>query len=113
VPTTKCVIPISALLILASLPALSQSDQRTSAQSIRGYFASVNQRKLTMAPDFPEEMRTFGAVGMHIASGSVHAVKAGRGENVSRDQLDPKGLFEQNCDSCASGRSRLPTLRRR
>lgn len=97
--TTKCVIPLSALLILASLPALSQSAQSTTAQSVRGHFASLNKRILTMARDFPEdkydfklkpEMRTFGAVLVHIASGNVYAAKAGRGENVNWDELDPK-----------------------
>ncbi|MBO0910791.1 MAG: DinB family protein [Acidobacteria bacterium] len=51
-----------------------------------------------MAKDFPEEkydfrlrpeMRSFGAVIVHIASGNVYAVKAGRGENVNWDELDP------------------------
>jgi hypothetical protein len=52
-----------------------------------------------MAKDFPEdnydyklkpEMRTFGAVIVHIASGNVYAAKAGKGENVNWDELDPK-----------------------
>lgn len=52
-----------------------------------------------MAKDFPEdkydfklkpEMRTFGAVMVHIASGNVYAAKAGRGEKVNWDELDPK-----------------------
>jgi hypothetical protein len=99
VPTTKSVIPFSAVLILASLPALSQSAQRTTAESLRAHFASVNRRILTMAKDFPEdkydfrlrpEMRTFGAVLVHIASGNVYAAKAGRAENVNWDELDPK-----------------------
>jgi len=93
------VIPFSAVLILASLPTLSQSAQRTAAGSLRAHFASVNKRILTMARDFPEdkydfklkpEMRTFGAVLVHIASGNVYAAKAGRGENVNWDELDPK-----------------------
>lgn len=98
-PSTKSVIPFSALLILASLPALSRSAQRTTAESLRAHFASVNKRILTMAKDFPEdkydfklkpEMRTFGAVLVHTASGNVYAAKAGRGENVSWEKLDPK-----------------------
>ena len=52
-----------------------------------------------MAKDFPAdkynyslkpEMRSFGAVIVHIASGNVYAAKAGRGENVNWDELDPK-----------------------
>jgi len=85
--------------VVASLAALGQNAPRTTAQSVRGHFASVNQRILTMAKDFPEdkydfklkpEMRTFGAVIVHIASGDVYAAKAGRGENVNWDELDPK-----------------------
>lgn len=34
-------------------------------------------------------MRTFGAVIVHVASGNVYAAKAGRGENVNWDELDP------------------------
>jgi hypothetical protein len=49
--------------------------------------------------DFPEdkydfklkpEMRTFGEVMVHIAGGNVYAAKAGRGEKVAWDDLDPK-----------------------
>ena len=83
--------------LLASIPAFTQS--RTTAQSVRGHFASINQRILTMAKDFPEdkydfklkpEMRTFGEVIVHIASGNVYAAKAGHGEKVNWDELDPK-----------------------
>ena|ERR1700730_17052131 len=97
--TNKHLIPLSALLILSSFPALSQSGARTTAESIHGHFASVNQRILTMAKDFPDdkydfklkpEMRPFGAVIVHIASGNVYAAKAGRGEKVNWDELDPK-----------------------
>ena len=35
-------------------------------------------------------MRTFAAVMVHIASGNVYAAKAGRGEKVNWDELDPK-----------------------
>ena len=91
---------VAALLFLSALvgtPALSQT--RTTAESVRGHFASVNRRILAMAKDFPEdkydfklkpEMRTFGAVIVHIASGNVYAAKAGKGENVNWDELDPK-----------------------
>ena len=52
-----------------------------------------------MAKDFPAdkynyslkpEMRSFGAATVLIASGYVYAAKAGRGENVNWDKLDPK-----------------------
>jgi len=79
------------------LPALAQNPTRSTADSVRGYFVSVNRRVLEMARDFPEdkydfrlkpEMRSFGAVIVHIASGNVYAAKAGRGEKVKWDELD-------------------------
>jgi hypothetical protein len=78
---------------------LSQTAGRTIAQSVRGHFASLNQHILTMAKDFPEdkydfklkpEMRSFGEVIVHIAGGNVYAAKAGHGEKVQWDDLDPK-----------------------
>lgn len=66
---------------------------------MRRYFTHVNQQVLEMANDFPEdkygfrlkpEMRSFGDVIVHIASGNVYAAKAGRGEKVNWDELDPK-----------------------
>lgn len=78
---------------------LAQSPNRTTAQSVRGHFDSINRKVLEMAKDFPEdkygfklkpEMRTFGEVIVHIASGNVYAARAGRGENVNWDELDPK-----------------------
>ena len=84
-------------ILVLSTSAISQT--RTTAQSIRGHFSSINQRVLEMAKNFPEdkydyklksEMRSFGAVIVHIASGNVYAAKAGKGENVNWDELDPK-----------------------
>ena len=92
---TIAALVLSILVISAS--AISQT--RTTAQSIRGHFSSINQRVLEMAKDFPEdkydyklksEMRSFGAVIVHIASGNVYAAKAAKGENVNWDELDPK-----------------------
>jgi hypothetical protein len=91
------VAPVVLSILVLSTSTISQT--RTTAQSIRGHFSSVNQRVLEMAKDFPEdnydyklkpEMRTFGAVIVHIASGNVYAAKAGKGENVNWDELDPK-----------------------
>jgi hypothetical protein len=90
---------IVALFILTLVTQSLFGQDRTTAESIRGHFASVNHRILAMAKDFPEEkydyklkpeMRTFGAVIVHIASGNVYAAKAGRGEKVNWDELDPK-----------------------
>jgi len=84
---------------LALSAAVAQNPPRSAADSVRGHFVSVNRRVLEMAKDFPEdkydfrlkpEMRSFGAVIVHIASGNVYAAKAGRGENVNWDELDPK-----------------------
>jgi DinB superfamily len=91
----------SAMMALAGLAVISveaQNRPRSTADSVRGHFDSVNRRVLEMAKDFPEEkydyrlkpeMRPFGAVIVHIASGNVYAAKAGRGEKVSWDELDP------------------------
>jgi hypothetical protein len=87
---------VFSILVLSS-SAFSQT--RTTAQSIRRHFSSINQKVLEMAKDFPEEkydyqlkpeMRTFGAVIVHIASGNVYAAKAGKGDKVNWDELDPK-----------------------
>jgi hypothetical protein len=85
------------LATLVSVAALSQST--TPAQSVRGQFADINRKILDMAKDFPEdkydfklkpEMRTFGAVIVHIAGGNVYATKSGKGEKANWDELDPK-----------------------
>ena len=87
-----------ALLLAAAVPVLAQQRPRSAADSVRGHFHSVNLRVFEMAKDFPEdkygyklkpEMRTFGAVIVHIASGNIYAAKAGRGENVQWDEADP------------------------
>lgn len=79
--------------------AAGQSQIPNTAEQVRAHFRSVHQRLLEMAKDFPEdkygyqlrpEMRRFGAVMVHVASGLVYASKAGRGEKVNWDELDPK-----------------------
>jgi len=80
------------------LPTLAQNGARSTSDSVRGHFVSVNRRVLEIAKDFPAdkynysvkpEMRSFGAV-TEIAGGNVYPAKAGRGENVNWDELDPK-----------------------
>src|SRR5262249_50292906 len=99
VGTAKTTLLFLTVLVLAPLQAVSQDHAPTTAESIRGHFASVNRKILAMAKDFPEdkyeyklkpEMRPFGALIVHIASGNVYAAKAGRGEKVNWDELDPK-----------------------
>jgi len=93
---TRFSIVLAAVLLTAS----AQTKQPpTPAESINRTFAYVNGKVLDMAKDFPEdkydyrptkEMRSFGEVIVHIASGNVFAAKAGRGENVNWDELDSK-----------------------
>jgi len=115
-----------AALAMGSLPALAQSPPRTTAQSVGGHFASINRRVLEIAKDFPDdkydyrlkpEMRSFGAVIVHIASGNIYAAKAGRGENVNWDELDPKdyktkaavvGLLEKSIADADATLKNLP-----
>lgn len=103
-----------ALATIGIAPALAQSQTPSTAQSLRGHFASINRKVLEMAKDFPEnkygyrmkpEMRSFGEVIVHITSGNVYAAKAGRGENVNWDELDPKKLQDQSGNRGADGKS--------
>jgi DinB superfamily len=83
--------------IMLALPAFSQLPP--TADSVRRHFESINRKVLEMAKDFPEdkygfrlqpEMRSFGEIIVHIASGNVYAAKAGRGEKLNWVDLDPK-----------------------
>jgi hypothetical protein len=97
-PSTKLSLGIGLFFVLAST-CLGQAPQATAA-TVRENFAYVHGKILTMAKDFPEdkygfrlkpEMRSFGEVIVHITSGVVYADKAGRGEKVKWDEIDPKG----------------------
>jgi DinB family protein len=88
---------ITALFALLAMPAFSQD--RPTADIVRGQFDRINRHVLEMAKDFPEdkydyrlkpEMRSFGELIAHIAGGNVYAAKAGRGEKVEWTDLDPK-----------------------
>ena len=88
-----------SLLLLTLASAFGQSGPKTTPQQLRSYFTGVNKQVLDMAKDFPEdkydfrlkpEMRSFGEVIVHVASGNVYVAKAGRGEKVKWDELDPK-----------------------
>ena len=93
-------LSIAALLSASVMSASAQSKQPpTPAQSITGTFDYVNGKILEMAKDWPAEkygyqpgkgLRTFQEVIIHATSGVVYAAKAGRGENVKWDELDPK-----------------------
>jgi uncharacterized damage-inducible protein DinB len=95
------VLSISGLVLAAAAPAIAQGERPppTPAQAIAGNFASLNKRILEMAEDFPADkydyrpvkgVRSFGEVILHVISGNVYAAKAGRGEKVQWDELDPK-----------------------
>jgi len=87
------------LLLGTATLACSQAKPPTAAESLKKNFDYIHQKVLTMAEDFPEskygyrlkpEMRSFGEVVVHIASGVAFAAKAGRGEKVKWDELTPK-----------------------
>jgi hypothetical protein len=86
-------------ILLAASAFAQQPTPATPAANMHQYFTGVNKQVLEMAKDFPEdkyqfklkpEMRSFGDVIVHVASGNVYAAKAGRGEKVNWDELDPK-----------------------
>jgi hypothetical protein len=86
------------------ITAAAQNAPRSTADSVRGQFRSINHRVLEMAKDFPDdkydfklkpEMRSFGEVLVHVASGNVYAAKAAHGEKVNWDELDPKNYKDK------------------
>jgi uncharacterized damage-inducible protein DinB len=90
---------LAVILLAASMFAAAQTPS-TPAKSIAAQFEDVNRRLLAMAKDFPEEkygyratkdVRAFGEIIVHVASGNAYAAKAGRGEKVKWDEIDPKG----------------------
>src|ERR1700723_935608 len=85
-------------ILMVSAVAQTQPHTQTAAEGLSANFADVNRKILTMAKDFPAdrynfrlkpEMRSFGEVIVHIASGNAYAARAGRGEKVKWDELDP------------------------
>jgi len=83
----------------AGMFAQTQRQPPSPAQGISLEFADLNRKVLEMAKDFPEakynykpgpDLRTFGDVIVHFASGNIYAAKIGRGEKVKWDELDPK-----------------------
>jgi DinB superfamily len=95
----RVAIGLLAVLTMGMVAAVGESSSSTTAKQVRDQFIDVDRRILDMAKDWPAdrydyklrvEMRTFGAVMVHIASGNVYAAKAGKGEKVKWDELDPK-----------------------
>ena len=96
---TAVSVAVLAAVTAAVAPAQAPRALPTPAESVRRSFADVNRRVLEMAKDFPEakydfkptaEVRSFGEVILHIASGNIFGAKAGRGEQVKWDEVDPK-----------------------
>jgi hypothetical protein len=86
-------------LAIALICSQAAAKSGTPAEAVRGHFPNVHQHLLEMAKDFPKdkynfklkpEMRTFAAVMVPVASGTIYAAQAGRGEKVNWDELDPK-----------------------
>jgi hypothetical protein len=83
---------------IAFLGAVSaQSPSKSPAETLKRSFDYINNKVLEMAQDFPAdkynfklkpEMRSFGAVIVHIASGDIYAGKAGMGQKVKWDEED-------------------------
>jgi hypothetical protein len=80
--------------------AFGQAKPTTAADQLKQNFEYINQKILEMAEDFPAdkydyrlnpEMRTFGAVIVHVASGNIFAGMAGKGEKArwSEQERDP------------------------
>src|ERR1700722_3188515 len=88
-----------AIVLLAASFAFAQTPA-TPAKAFTAQFEDVNRRLLDMAKDFPEDkygyratkdVRSFREIIVHVASGDAYAAKAGRGEKVKWDEIDPKG----------------------
>lgn len=84
-------------LVLISGLAYAQNQPPTAAQALKNNFQYVNNKILEMAQDFPAdkydfklkpEMRSFGAVIVHVAAGNTYAGKAGKGEKVKWDDQE-------------------------
>lgn len=92
---------IIGLWVAGSLLALLQAQPfpKATAEQIKAEFTDMHRKLLAMAKDFPSdkysyrlkpEMRSFGEVIVHVASGVAYAAKAGRGDQVKWDELNPK-----------------------
>jgi hypothetical protein len=86
---------LASVAVLAALSLHGQA--KTPDEALKRNFDYINNKVLEMAQDFPAdkynyklkpEMRTFGAVIVHIASGDIYAGKAGMGEKVKWDDQE-------------------------
>ena len=106
--TTMARLAGYAMIGFMALAAAAVAQQpQNPAEEINGMFGYVNKQVLDIHKDFPAdkydfklkpEMRTFGAVMVHIASGNVYAAKAGRGEKSEVGRVRREELQRQGCD---------------
>jgi hypothetical protein len=98
-------VSVGAALLVA------QTKTPTAADALRENFEYINKKVLAMAEDFPAdkynyrlkpEMRTFGAVIVHIAGGNTYAAKAGKGEKVKWDDQEQDPAKFQTKEQCVA-----------
>ena len=84
-------------LVLISGLAYAQNQPPTAAKALKSNFQYINNKILEMAQDFPAdkydfklkpEMRSFGALIVHVAAGNTYAGKGGKGEKVKWDDQE-------------------------
>jgi uncharacterized damage-inducible protein DinB len=106
------VIALAVALAALASSAIAQTGRTppSPAQDIQQQFSYVTGKILEMAKDWPADkygyqpragLRTFGEVIVHLTSGNIFAAKAGRGENVKWDELDPK-VYKTKADMVAA-----------
>src|ERR1051325_11711385 len=116
---------VAAVVIAICASAFSQAP-RSTADAMRGNFSAVNKHLLDMAKDFPAdkydfklkpEMRSFGEVLVHVASGNVYAAKVGNGQKAKWDELDAKqyqgkaaivSMFEKSKNDAEAALKKMP-----
>ena len=91
----------------------------TPAKSFTAQFEDTNRRLLAMAKDFPEDkygyratkdVRSFGEIIVHVASGNAYAAKAGRAKRRTGMKSIPRVTSPKRPRSRFwKRRSRMPT----
>jgi hypothetical protein len=87
--------PLLAFALFCGQTA-GQSQIPNTPEQVRAHFRSVHQRLLEMAKDdkygfkLKPEMRSFGAVMVHVASGAVYASKSGPGRRSTGTNSIPR-----------------------
>ena len=101
---------VRAAALTAIAGALCAQSPGTPAEEMAAQFTAINRRVLEMAKDFPSdkydfrlrpEMRSFGAVMVHIASGNVFAAKAGKAGKVNWDDWTELDAAKYNTKDAA------------